>query len=150
MAKKDPTVEKTVQKILKEIPRELLELFYSEKLPEKLVQICSVCRIEKEEAEKIAFQIGKVLMGGLAPEKLLDALKKEAKLPSITAIKLFQEIDKQIFSSVRESLDKLYKKRPSFAKASEGKKEIEEAPEKEKEVLEKITKKEDIYREPIE
>ena len=152
MPEKNLLVEKLVKKILEEVPHDLLELFYSKETPIRLVKICSNCGIEDEKGiEKISFQIGKILMGGLAPEKLLDALKKEAEIPSITAIKIFQEIDEQIFSSVRESLDKLYKKESPANKTSE--EEIEKPVVKEelKEEEKSPTSKEaDAYQEPIE
>ncbi len=120
MIQEDSTVKKIVQKVLKEVPRDLLELFYSEELPQKIADICSNCGIEDEKIlQNVGAQIGKILFGKLSPEKFLDALKKETDIPSITAIKVFQEIDEQIFSSVRESLDKLYKKESLGNKTSE-------------------------------
>ena len=150
MPKKKLTPEQIAQEILKKVPRPLLNLFYSDELPEKIIKICLDSGIEEEEKiGKISYFMGEILMGGLPPEELLDALKKEGGFSPIRATKIFREIDGQIFSLVRGSLNILYKKE----------REIEEAPEKEKEVLEKITKKEleekppkkeDIYREPIE
>lgn len=112
-------VEKLTKKILKEIPRDLLELVYSEGLPLRLVDICSDCGVEEEkDLEKVGIVVGKVLYGGLSPEKLLDALKKEAEFPPLTATKIFSEIDGQIFSSIRGSLNKLYKKKKKFERLS--------------------------------
>jgi len=146
MTKKNFSIEKSVKKILEEIPRDLLELFYSEELPLKLAKICFDCGIEKEEeTEKIGFQIGKVLMGGLSPDKLLDALKEEGGLPPIKATKIFREIDGQIFSSVRGSLNILYKKERKIEKPLPRKK-VEPLPSEKP----PLSGKADVYREPIE
>ena len=49
MPEKKLLVEKLTKKILEEIPRELLELFYSEELPLKISNICLDCGLEEEK-----------------------------------------------------------------------------------------------------
>lgn len=146
MAEKNPLVEKLTKKILKEIPRELLELFYSEELPLKIANICLDCGLEEEKSlEKVGILVGKVLYGGLSPEKFLGALKKEEGFSPIKATKIFREIDGQIFSSVRGSLNRLYKKERKIEKPPIRKKIIPLSPEKLS-----TPGKTDVYREPIE
>ena len=146
MPEKKLLVEKLTKKILEEIPRELLELFYSEELPLKTSNICLDCGLEEEkDLEKVGTLVGKVLYGGLSPEKLLDALKKEEGFPPIRAAKIFREIDGQIFSSVRASLNKLYKKEEIIEKPR-ARKEVTPLPSEKP----PPPKKTDVYREPIE
>ena len=149
MPEKNPLVEKLTKKILEEIPRDVLEVFYSEELPLKIADICSDCGIEAEkDLEQVGILVGKVLYGGLSPDKLLDALKKEGEFPPLTAAKIFSQIDGQIFSPIRTSLNKLYGKEPGAA-AEEPKKKIPKQRKRPSEP-QRERKESDVYLEPIE
>lgn len=146
--------------IFKKLPSEVIDLVLSENTAIKIADICSENEItEEEKISKVGYYVGLVLLGGLHPSKLLEILKKEMDISSLKAEKIIQGINVAIFSSVKESLDKIYETGTELF-------EVEEPPEikpqtptpdlKSPPVTEPPTEEEqppsqgrDIYREPI-
>jgi len=126
-----------------EIPKELIEAVQSDDTASKIAEICAISGIEKEdEVQKIAFQVGRVLMGALSPKDFSTALKKEVKLSAFVADKVTVGIREIIFEPRKESLIKLYGEEANLSIKS-----IPEIPTKK---TEKKKAGKDIYREPIE
>jgi hypothetical protein len=153
MPNKDVKLEEIAEKLLRELPREVIRLVCSDDLIQRLADICFRCGIvDKVKLEKIGFEVTNVLLGKLPPENLLEVFRKQIEVPPITAKRLFDEIDAQIFLTVREGLNKMYGQKDEEETKTEG---VKEKGKKEKEIKETEaeeikTKKSDPYREPIE
>ncbi len=140
----NPEINEIKKSLLGKVPEPVLELAGSEETASQIAQICSDNEVEsKEEIEQTALQIGLVLLGKLNPEKLTDALKKEADLDPQTAERVYLEVNRLIFSQVRGELAKMYKKE------EEGKSKIRKDSLPPKEETQGSSKN-DTYREPIE
>ncbi len=157
----EQSVEKRVKKILNDVPRDILELFYSEKLSSKMLDIYKECNITKEEEiEKVAMLLGKMFFGTLPPSNFPEALRKEGFSSSL-ANEIFFQIDTKILFSIRGSLKELYRKtknkpRGKMQKAEKEDKEKKQIPPKKPESnfspknKPVEDQKPDAYREPIE
>ena len=133
----------------KKISSDILKIVFAEETPFQISEICIKNGVEEEEKiEEIAHQIGLVLLGKLPPKQLRAALEKEAKLDSLAATKINQEINQAIFAPVKSFLEEVYKMEivpqtePKIAPSEEKPKAPEETPE--------VPPKKDVYREPIE
>jgi len=126
----------------KKISADILKTIFSEETPLQISEICIKNGVEEEKIEKIAHQIGLVLLGKLPPKQLRAALEKEAKLDPLTATKINQEINQAIFAPVRSFLEEVYKMEIIPPAKPEIAPPIEEKPE--------VPPKKDTYREPME
>ena len=91
------------------LPSEISEIVFSEKTPEQIAEICFSLGIPDEKRiEKIAYQIGLVLLGKLPPESFAETLEKNLKLDKDIAEKISEEVNQLIFSQVKDELAKLY------------------------------------------
>ena len=126
---------KEYPQLSKELPPPVLEVLISPETPAKISAICQKNGIgEEEKISGVAYQIGKTLLGDLPLNEFQKILSKEVKLAPQIAEKIAQEINRLIFSPVKDELDKLY---PSTI------------PEKSVEEPKKPLKK-DTYRETVE
>ena len=102
--------KKEYPELFKSVPSDILGLFFSEKTPLQISEIC--LRNGVEDGEKIsqtAYWIGRVLLGGLSPEKLAETLEKEVKLDQETTRKIAAEADETFFSPLEKTLAAFYK-----------------------------------------
>lgn len=96
--------------ILEKLSPDLIKVLLSEETPLRIAEICTENEVEEEEKiKKIAYQVGRVLLGELSPEKFQTTLEKEIKLHLLTAKKITEEINQDIFFPVKTSLEKIYK-----------------------------------------
>jgi len=117
----------------KVVPETLLDLTESEDTSLQIAQVCIANGAEKEiEIEEIAYRIGLVLLGKLSPETLSKTLEKDLKLSAEIAEKIYLEVNRLIFSKVKDDLAKLYQEEVPL-------KEIKEKP--------KRPSGKDVYRE---
>jgi hypothetical protein len=133
----------------KKISSDILKIVFSEKTPFQISEICIKNRIEKEEKiEKIAHQVGRVLLGELPPDQLQAVLEKEVGLDQLTAKKVAQEISKIIFLPVKSSLGAVYDggARYKIKIGPPAKPKITPPPEEKP----KAPPGEDVYRESVE
>ena len=101
--------KKEYPELFKSIPSDILGLFFSEKTPLKISEICLRNGVEDgEKISRIAYWIGRVLLGGLSPEKLAETLEKEEKLNQETAQKITAEVNESFFSPLGRTLTDLY------------------------------------------
>lgn len=131
-------------KLYQKIPKELQEAIFAEETAEHIGTICERYDIQEEIISEIAKQIGNVLLGILPPEDFQETLEKEIKLKKDVAKKVSQEINRFIFSPVKDSLATLYKIGVPLPEKPAETPSLKEAS------LEEELKKKDIYREPIE
>jgi len=135
--------EETPEKSTNEIPKQLLDLIESEDTALEIARICFENGVkEDEKIREIGYQTGRVLLGDLPPEKFQKGLEENVKISAFLAGKIAREINDSIFYPVRESLASLYKEEI----VPPGKPPIRPPSEK----REEKSKKEDIYREPVE
>ena len=106
--------KKEYPELFKRLPPDILGLFFSEKTPLLISEVCLKNGVEEgEKISQIAYWIGRVLLGGLSPEKLPETLEKETKLGRETVQKISGEIDETLFSPVKETLATFYKGKSS-------------------------------------
>lgn len=102
--------KKEYPELFKRVPSDILGLFFSEKTPLQISEICLRNGVEDgEKISQIAYWIGRVLLGGLSPEKLPETLEKEVRIETEAAQKISGEINETLFSPVEETLSTFYK-----------------------------------------
>ncbi len=102
--------KKEYPELFKSVPSDILGLFFSEKTPLQISEICLRNGIEDgEKISQTAYWIGRVLLGGLSPEKLAETLEKEVKLDQETTRKIAAEADETFFSPLEKTLAAFYK-----------------------------------------
>ena len=125
----------------KQVSPQLLEFVLSEETSSNTAKICLENGIEDEEKiEKIAYRVGLALLGQIPKENLAKILEKGVKINPETAQKISIEINRLIFSRIKEIQSEetqLFQPTASSSPAPE-----EENPER--------PSKKDVYREPIE
>ena len=138
--------QKKYSEVFEKLSPDLLRLVVSEETPIKISEICLRNGVEEEEKiEAIAYQIGQVLLGRLPPDEFQKTIEKELKLLPPIAKKISGEINLNIFTLVKDSLDKVYGKEiapPAKPKVAPPPKIPGEKPP--------TPPSKDVYREPIE
>ena len=127
-------------KLYEKLSKELQEAIFAEKTADSIDSICKKNEISEKDASKIAEHVGYVLLGILPPEDFQKILEKEIKLKKDVTKKVTYEINRFIFSSVKENLSALYKIEIAPPE------KLPTPPAEEK----KAPPRKDIYREPIE
>ena len=141
------------QKLKKEYPdffknfsQKLIELANSEKTASQIAEVCLKNGVVDEgKIENIAYYITSVLLGSLPLEILPKALVTNLKIDTEVAKKISEEVNRLIFSQVKEELAKLYQKEVSAKPPARPKKPSPPPEEKPKRPPGK-----DVYREPVE
>ena len=121
---------KNKKNIKKEIPADILKVFFSENTISQISEICLKNGIEDgEKIKEIAYQIGLVLLGKLPSNKLSETLQEKLRLNKNKAENIYFEANRVIFSQVKKkkTIKTEIKKKPA-----------------------KIPAKKDTYLEPIE
>lgn len=91
------------------IPKDLQSTVFSEKTADAIYNICKKNKIkEDKKISQVAKYTGYVLLGLVSPDKLHKTLEKEMKMEKNTAQKISQEINRIVFSKVKQSLEDLY------------------------------------------
>lgn len=128
--------------IYRNLPVELRETLFADETGDYLRGICQRAGIA-EELDKISDYVRQVFLGTLPPENFEITIKKDLNLELETAQKVFREIDRLIFDSVRPVLEKIYHPEPiEKEKQKPGEQKIEQEIKKEE--------RRDVYREFIE
>jgi len=131
-------------KLYKKIPQELQDALFAEETGNNIYDICQRNGAE-ESLGIIVDYVGQVLVGILPPKDFQKILEKELKLNKDLVEKIAQEINRFIFSPVKESLATLYEIGPAEAVSG-----VVEETGLSSESKPKERKGPDIYREPIE
>ena len=92
-----------LQKKAKEIPAEVLEIFFSEKTVSQISEICLKNGIKDgEKIKEIAKQIGLVLLGKLSSSNLSKTLQEKLRLEKNIAENIYFEANRVIFSQIKK------------------------------------------------
>ena len=128
--------------IYSNLPVELRETLFADETGDYLRGICQRAGIA-EELDKISDYVRQVFLGTLPPENFEITIKKDLNLELETAQKVFREIDRLIFDSVRPVLEKIYHPEPIEQETQKpGKQKIEQEIKREG--------RRDVYRELVE
>jgi len=146
------------RKLLERLPEELKEALFSEKTTDAIFNVCDRNEVEEDKIPKISEYVGQVLLGILPFEDFERALKEKVGLNVQKAKKVSSEMFHFVFYPVKEALASLYRseipisEKPGTETLPETKPPIKPPPGEKIKEEEKIeeTKKEDVYREPIE
>ncbi|MBN2197754.1 hypothetical protein JW698_00945 [Candidatus Wolfebacteria bacterium] len=84
------------------------EALFSEYNYDFLLQICEKQHLTEDKIRKIAILVGDVIFGFLHPEDLAKEIKNELNINQEIASSIAEEIDKKIFLSIRDELEKVY------------------------------------------
>ena len=95
-------------KLYQKLPKELQEAIFSGETSDNIWGICEMNEIPEEKMSNIAKYVGDVLLGILPPDEFQAILEKEVKLTKEVAKKVTHEINRFVFSPVKESLAALY------------------------------------------
>lgn len=91
----------------KNLPPELQEFAVSEDTAQKIERI-SIRNNAQRHVSEIARLTGRVLVGILPPNRFISALSEHLEIDRQTATEIAQDINREIFFPVRESLKALY------------------------------------------
>lgn len=131
--------------LYKELPKDLQEAGFSEKVTQNIHEICAKNDISDEDIIfDVIKNVGYVFLGLLPPNELQDILEYELKIEKVKAEKIANEISRFVFLPLKKSLEALYKIKikPGIKPTIDP--SVKEIFEEEK------PKKKDTYREPIE
>ena len=133
-------LKKEYPEFFKNLPPKLLEMILGKELSSKISDMCLKNGIENnEKIEEASYHIASVLLGQLPPEILPKALATNLKIDAMAARKISEEVNRLIFSQVKDDLSRIYQKGIPLEKPKE---EFKEEP--------KRPPKKDTYHEPIE
>lgn len=137
--------------LYEKLPVELQEAVFSEENAEHIGTICERYGVKEDQISEVAKFVGRVLMGLLPPEDFQAILKKEVGLKNGDARQVTHEINRFVFSPVKDYLNQLYHIGTVPPEKPTAPHPTEEMPTKAPlEVSEKPTvRREDIYREPL-
>jgi hypothetical protein len=138
--------------IFNKLPEKIKDKILALETAEEIFDICARNGIDDLRIPEVARCVGEVLMGLLPPSKFAETLEKKVNLEREIALNITKNIEKVVFSSVKDELENLY----GIKIAAEVTEKIKEVTPPEKEILPKKPEekpsptKADIYREPIE
>lgn len=93
----------------------LREALFSEYNADILWRICEEQHLSEDKISKIATLAGDVIMGFMHPEDLDDEIKKELGINSEIAASVARQIDRKIFSLIKNDINKVYAPSGSLA-----------------------------------
>ncbi len=132
--------------VFENIPNDIVKVILSDETSLKISGICLKNGVEDEvKIERISYLITLALLGKLPIEELNATMEKELKTSQDVARKIRDEINQDIFSKIKDSLEKLYKKELGEAPI-----ESKKPTQKSKEEALKRPPSKDAYREKIE
>ena len=133
-----------LRRLYKNLPKDLQEASYSQKVASNIQEICTKNGITDEDLIfEITKNIGHVFLGLLPPNEFSSVLEKELKIEKKKANNIASEITRFVFLPVKRSLEALYKIEIKPGLKPEAKPVSEPATEEK-------PKRQDKYREPIE
>ena len=132
-----------LQELYKNLPKELQEAVFSKKNGDKIYESCARNGIKEDgKINGVAKYTGHVLLGLLSPDNLQKKLEEEVKIKKDKAEQIALEINRFVFSPVKDSLETLYK--------IEIKADLKTREDAIPSLSEEKPKREDTYRESIE
>jgi hypothetical protein len=141
-----------LEEIFQKLPEKLKDKILALETAEEIFDICAKNGIDDLRIPEIARCVGEVLMGLLPPSEFEETLERKVNLEREIALNVAKDIERIIFSSVKNELENLYGIEIA-TKVTEKTKEVT-LPEKEippqKPEEKPSPPKTDIYREPIE
>ncbi|MEK7555551.1 MAG: hypothetical protein AAB516_01895 [Patescibacteria group bacterium] len=126
------------------LPDNLKEALFSEQNADVLWRACEAQHLSEDKIRVVATLAGDVIMGFIHPEDLAQEIKNTLGINSEIAASISREIDRKIFSPIKNDLEKVYS---PITEEREWKKE-----EREKEIVDlrtEIKKPEEIREEKI-
>lgn len=100
--------ENSLEKLFKELPKNVQDAISSVAVSEKLQEIAKRNGLHIDEAGIVSDEATMVMLGIENPKDFIDGLENKLKLPREKIIALAKDIDKEIFEPIRESLRKMY------------------------------------------
>lgn len=96
--------------LYEQLPEDLQKAVFSEEIGQKIESILEASNIKTQQKILIIIKnVGYVFLGLLLPEELKESiLKKELKIKSDSAEKIFSAINSEIFWNLKDSLEALY------------------------------------------
>jgi len=95
-----------LQKIYKDLPDDLREALFSQKMASAISDVCTSNGIENSEV--VSKLVGYTLLGLLPPDEFEKALADELKLNQDVAKNIAKELTDVVFYPLKESLEVLY------------------------------------------
>src|SRR3989338_1791471 len=102
-----PYTTEQLWKVYEKLPQELREAVFSEETADAIFNSCE--RNNGEEASRIAYYVGLVLMGLILPQEFSGVLTAEVKLPKTLADAVARDINRLVFYPVKPALEQLHR-----------------------------------------
>ena len=116
-----PYPQEQLQKLYKQLPRELQDAVFSEETAEIISNACEQYGIDDERVSQVAKYVGDVLMGFILPSEFENEIRKNVALPEVLVKPIANEISRFIFYPHKAALEQLHVR---VGEKQEGKKEI--------------------------
>lgn len=123
-------------KLYENLPERLRELIFSEEIANIIWNICQENKIPDNDVSKISGAAGRVVLGVLPFDKFQETIQAELKIKENIAKKIFLDINRLIFSQIKEDATKIHDDQKDIG--TELKEKTKRPPSK------------DTYREPVE
>lgn len=133
--------------LFQKLPEQMKTFILSQETGINIFDICDKNKVGLDKISDVARAVGRVLLGTLPPNELENVLKEEMALKKTQARLTAQEIQKIIFSPIKEDLEKLYSIKLDIIET-----EKPSSPDEHKisETTKKKTPRKDSYRETVE
>lgn len=103
-----PYPQEQLQKLYKNLPRELQDAVFSEETAEVISNACEQYGIDDERVSQVAKYVGDVLMGFILPSEFEVALQKNVDLPEVLVKPIASEINRFVFFPVKKQLEQIH------------------------------------------
>lgn len=103
----DHTTEQLMEKFNK-LPQDIKDAILNVNTSEIINSICGKYKLNVTKAGEVADETGLVMLGITHPKDFISNIAKRLEVDNMTASKIGQDVNEQIFSKVRESLKNLH------------------------------------------
>jgi len=116
---KDPEMRRKYLKYL-QLPQNLQEIMFAPKTANKIWDLCQKYQLNNEQTEAVSHTIGLVVLSETDIADFTKTLQEKCKLDESITQELAQDINQQIFLTVREELESLHpQEKPAIPQESE-------------------------------
>lgn len=143
----DPVIKRRYLKFF-QLSTDLQETIFSEKTADKIGEISKKYNLSEEQIWQFSYLIGLTLLGEMFIGDFTKKIQENCGLDELAAKKIVQEIAREIFAPVKESLKKVHGLIPDLESAPSSPSESADLAEKEGKP--EIPTTRPTYREPIE
>jgi ABC-type Na+ transport system ATPase subunit NatA len=105
----DPEIEKILRDQMEKLPANLVDLFTSNDLYEKIKNIGIKNKLNNEQSRALETEIYLIILGLENEDGLIDNLTENLPIEVSIAISISRDVDQLILDEIRDGVDEVYK-----------------------------------------